>query len=67
MPDAPVSEVMTRSPKFVQQDALAVDALELMRQHAIDELPVVDDQGRLVGMIDIQDLIARGFSVFDSA
>ena len=51
----------------IKRDALAVDALELMRQHAIDELPVVDDRNNLVGMIDVQDLVARGFSVFDSA
>lgn len=63
----PVGEVMTRSPKFVGQDERVVDALRLMRNHAIDELPVVDDEHRLVGMIDIQDLVARGFSVFDNA
>ena len=57
--------VMTRAPKRVRQDELVMSALELMRQHGIDEMPVVDDAGKLVGMIDIQDLIARGFTVFD--
>ncbi len=65
--DSPAAEVMTRSPKRVRADARAHDALLLMRQYAIDELPVVDDQDRLVGMIDIQDLLAKGFSVFDDA
>jgi arabinose-5-phosphate isomerase len=58
---------MTRSPKRIGIDARVNDALQLMRKHAIDELPVVDDDGRLVGLIDIQDLLAKGFSVFDDA
>ena len=65
-PDRPVAEIMTQSPKFIDRDALAVEALELMRKHAIDELPVVEGDRHLAGMIDIQDLIARGFSVFDT-
>lgn len=63
--DSPVSEVMTRSPKNVEAGARVYDALQLMAKYRIDELPVVDDQARLVGMIDIQDLLARGFSAFD--
>ncbi|MGB2986084.1 MAG: KpsF/GutQ family sugar-phosphate isomerase [Phycisphaerae bacterium] len=63
--DKPVSEVMTRSPKRVGRDDRVTDALRLMQEYAIDELPVVDDDGRLTGMIDIQDLIAKGFSVVD--
>ncbi len=65
--DSPVSGVMTRSPKHIGMDARVNDALELMRKYAIDELPVVDDQDRVVGLIDIQDLLAKGFSVFDDA
>ncbi len=65
--DCPVSEVMTRSPKRIGVEARVNDALQLMRKHAIDELPVVDDDGRLVGLIDIQDLLSKGFSVFDEA
>ena len=64
--DPPVADVMTRSPKSVGLDDRVTEALRLMREHAIDELPVVDAEGRLAGMIDIQDLIARGYSVFDS-
>lgn len=62
-----VADVMTRSPKYVEQDTKVVDAIRVMRQFAIDELPVVDAEHRLAGMIDIQDLIARGFSVFDAS
>jgi arabinose-5-phosphate isomerase len=35
---------------------LAVDALKIYEEHAIDDLLVVDRSGRLVGMVDIQDL-----------
>jgi arabinose-5-phosphate isomerase len=53
---------MTRSPKSVSSDAPVADALDLMREFAIDELPVVDEDRKLVGLIDLQDLVARGFS-----
>jgi arabinose-5-phosphate isomerase len=59
-------DVMTFDPKRVKQNDLVEHALNLMRSHGIDEMPVVDDENRLVGMIDVQDLIARGFSVFDT-
>jgi arabinose-5-phosphate isomerase len=61
----PVSDVMTKSPKSAGLNHRVTEALHLMRKYAIDELPVVDDDGKLMGMIDIQDLIARGFSSFD--
>ncbi|MFQ5494356.1 MAG: SIS domain-containing protein [Phycisphaerae bacterium] len=63
--DTPLTRVMTRSPKSISVDARVTDALELMRRHAIDELPVVDTNGALAGLIDIQDLVARGFTVCD--
>ena len=53
---------MTSNPKRVHENTQVLDALELMRKHAIDELPVVDDNNRAVGLIDIQDLIDKGFS-----
>ncbi len=57
-----VTEVMTRRPKSIGQAERAVEALRIMQHHAIDELPVIDDDQRLLGMIDIQDLVARGFT-----
>ncbi len=64
--ETPVREVMTKGPKSIVQTRRVMEAVELMRDHAIDELPVVDNQSRLVGMIDIQDLISKGYSVFDT-
>lgn len=52
----PVSAFMTRSPKVIRDDALAVDALRLFELHRIDDLIVVDSAGRPVGLIDGQDL-----------
>lgn len=55
-----VSRVMTRSPKTTGADRLAAEALRIMKDHKVDELPVVDDSGKAVGMIDVQDLLAVG-------
>jgi arabinose-5-phosphate isomerase len=53
----PVAEVMTRDPKRVRAEALASEAMAVMKQHRIDELPVVDAEERPVGLIDVQDLV----------
>jgi arabinose-5-phosphate isomerase len=51
-----VSAFMTRGPKVIRDDALAVDALRLFGAHRIDDLIVVDAAGKPVGLIDGQDL-----------
>ena len=53
----PIREMMTRNPKRIRGDQLASEAIALMRPFRIDELPVVDDDGRPIGLIDIQDLV----------
>ncbi len=55
--DKQVSAVMTRNPKRIHKDALASEALAILNQHRIDELPVVDGEGRPVGLVDVQDLV----------
>ena len=52
-----IGEVMTVNPKRVRADALAADAMAVMRQYRVDELPVVDADGRATGLIDVQDLV----------
>lgn len=54
----PLSEVMTRAPRTLPDTALARDAVAMFREHRQDEIPVVDDAGRPVGLLDVQDLIA---------
>lgn len=53
----PIREVMGRSPKHMRHDQLASEAMALMQKHRIDELPVVDDDGKPIGLIDVQDLV----------
>ena len=52
----PVEAFMTKRPVAVGPDDLAVDVLHLLEHRAIDDLPVVDADGALLGAIDIQDL-----------
>lgn len=54
--DLAVADIMTPDPKRLSSDRLAVDVLTLFQKHNIDDLIVVDDQDRLVGMVDLQDL-----------
>ena len=53
---SPVSNYMTRNPISVKADALAVDVLRVFEAYKIDDLPVVETDGMLVGYVDIQDL-----------
>ena len=51
-----VSCHMTRSPSFVFSDAYAADLLKVFERKHIDDLPVVDRKGKVVGLVDLQDL-----------
>jgi arabinose-5-phosphate isomerase len=50
-------EVMHTGPKHVRADALAVDAADLMEQHSITSVLVVDEAGQLVGALNTNDLL----------
>lgn len=52
----PVGEVMTRSPRTIGPDRLAVEAVEMMEQHKVNQLLVIDAAGRLVGALNMHDL-----------
>lgn len=51
-----VGEVMHTEPRTVGPDQLAVDAVELMERHRINQLLVADADGKLVGALHIHDL-----------
>ncbi len=51
-----MSDVMTPSPLTVRADDLAMEVLTRFEDRRIDDLPVTDAHGRLVGIIDLQDL-----------
>jgi len=52
----PVSKFMTRSPKVLQVDSLAVEALRMFDRYKIDDLIAVDADNRPAGLVDVQDL-----------
>ncbi len=51
-----VADLMTLNPVTVQQDKLAVEVLNLLERHRIDDLVVVDEAHVPVGIVDSQDL-----------
>jgi arabinose-5-phosphate isomerase len=55
--DRPVSEVMTATPLTIPYGARVIEAVELLRRHKISELPVVNADGKPVGLLDVTDLI----------
>ena len=52
-----IADVMTRSPKTIGSDALAVEAAQLMETHKIGGLLVIDAERRVVGALNIHDLL----------
>lgn len=52
-----IEQVMTTTPKTIGSDALAVEAARLMETHQISALLVLDDERRLVGALNIHDLL----------
>lgn len=55
-----VKDVMTKDPVTISKDRLASEALRILKEKRIDELPVVDPKGRPIGMLDVQDLLKAG-------
>lgn len=51
-----LGEVMTRHPITIPQEAMAAEALHIFNEHHIDDLVVVDAEGKPAGLIDSQDL-----------
>jgi arabinose-5-phosphate isomerase len=55
-----IDDVMTRDPRSIGPDHLAHEALRLMKEHQLDQLPVVEDGRRPLGLLDVQDLLLVG-------
>ena len=53
-------DIMTRNPKTIHEKTLAVDALQMMKDHQITNIFVVDDEKRYLGVIHIHDIIKEG-------
>jgi arabinose-5-phosphate isomerase len=55
-----MDQVMTLGPKSVLPSTLAAEAVHLMETHRITSLIVLDDQGKLVGLLHVHDLLRAG-------
>lgn len=55
--DQPICRVMTSSPYMILDGAMMSDAVTLMADRKISELPVVDGSGRPTGLIDVTDVV----------
>lgn len=57
--DRPVADVMIKSPSTIAAGSKMSVAIELLADRKISELPVVDGEGRPVGMIDVTDVVSQ--------
>ncbi|MFR8584503.1 MAG: SIS domain-containing protein [Thomasclavelia ramosa] len=55
-----VDEVMTRTPKVIETNKMAINALQLMKDNNIAALPVVDEKRALIGIIRLQSILNAG-------
>jgi arabinose-5-phosphate isomerase len=51
-----ISEVMTHGPRTIESDRLAAEAVQIMEQHKVNQLLVVDGAQRLIGALNMHDL-----------
>ncbi|MBO3799560.1 MAG: IMP dehydrogenase [Candidatus Brockarchaeota archaeon] len=59
-PSIKVEEAMTRDVVVASPSVTPEEAVELMKRHRVEKLPVVDDNKRLVGLITYKDVALRG-------
>jgi arabinose-5-phosphate isomerase len=58
--NTPIRDVMTHNGKTIEAHHLAAEALNIMEEMKINALPVTDEQNRLVGAINMHDLLRAG-------
>lgn len=58
--DTRVEEMMIQTPKTIQPDRLAAEALKVMEEFKISEMPVLDSQGRPIGVLNLKDILRAG-------
>ncbi|MGF6600504.1 arabinose-5-phosphate isomerase [Paraburkholderia sp. GAS448] len=54
-----IADVMTKGPRTIGPDQLAVEAVELMERHRINQMLVVDETGKLIGALNMHDLFSK--------
>ena len=55
-----VGEIMIKDPRRITESTKAVDALRFMEKYQISQIPVVDGEGKVVGMLRLLDLVKAG-------
>jgi len=60
LPRRKIKEVMTRNPTVVDKEMLAAEAMRILQEKKIDEVPVVDKKRHPIGLLDVQDLLKAG-------
>jgi len=60
LPKLRIKEVMTKGPMAITEGKLAAEAMRILQEKKIDEMPVVDKNYRPVGLLDVQDLLKAG-------
>ena len=53
---ASVEQLMTAGPRTIRPEALAVEAVQIMEKHKVNQLLVVDARGALLGALNMHDL-----------
>jgi len=58
--NTPISEIMTKNPVTVKQDVLAAELVTMMKDNSINSILVTDNNNKLVGALNMQDLLRAG-------
>ncbi len=57
---ATVADLMTENPIHIEPEMLAADALSIMQRHEITVLPIVDGDGKMLGILHLHNLLGKG-------
>ncbi len=53
-------QLMTKKPICIDSSRLAADALSIMQTHEITALPIIDDDGKILGLLHLHNLLGKG-------
>jgi len=62
-----VDEIMTKNPQSITEDSPTYDALNIMEQHQITVLPVVNAREEVIGILHLHDILGKGEFKFNSS
>jgi arabinose-5-phosphate isomerase len=65
--DLAVEDVMTENPRTQEENAPTYDALNIMEQHQITVLPIVNSDGEVKGILHLHDILGKGEFKFNGS